>query len=310
MTLLDAGLYAGIQDAGRFGYRHLGIGPGGVMDPYAFAFSNRVLGNPEGAAVIEFHFPAPRIRFESATTFAVTGGDFSPALNGQDIPCWEKIIASPGDLLSFGKMKTGYRGYLAVAGGVAGEEWLGSRSLNRFCRAGGMNGRQLMKEDKLLIIPGLAETKVSTPSHATPIQSLYDTSSPVLCLKGPEWNRLTDEAKEQLLKSKFLIDSKSDRMGILLTGEKPLLQIESGEMLSSATAMGSVQLLPSGHCMALMADHQTTGGFPRILQILQSRFPRLAQARPGEKIEFSMVSPEEAEADYMHYMEILKNAGS
>jgi antagonist of KipI len=294
-----------LVDQGRHGHRHIGIGPGGAMDPFASRIANRLLSNDPNAPVLEFSFPAPEIEFLSERRFCLTGGDLDARLNGAPLPLWQVVQAEKGDILSFRALRQGFRSCLAVAGGFEAETWLGSRSTHLALGKGGHQGRALRKED----VVGFAEEQAGGHGEEfhlpdSTIRAVYDTRSPIPCLPGPEWDRLDEANRQALLSQPFRVHPSSNRMACLLSGPAPIRVRNRREMLSSAVLHGTVQLLPDGRLAVLMADHQTTGGFPRVLQVAESRFPRLAQAAPGTELRFTLLDPVAARADYLAYLNL------
>jgi len=307
MKVLKPGILSTIQDAGRYGYRASGIGPGGVMDDFAFAMLNHLLGNDPQEAVIEMHFPATEFLFEEEAVFAITGGDFDARLNDLSIQCWKTVHANPGDILRFNSMRKGYRVYFSVKGGFYSENWLGSYSTDLTVQKGGYHGRALKKEDVLTLKnkePNTQFIKKETPISL--LEKIYD-SSVIHCIAGPEFDKLTNESKEQLLSAPLTIDIQANRMGYRLKQEKSFLIKPEEEMLSSAVCMGTVQLTPQGELIILMADHQITGGYPRVLTIISADLPTLAQHKPGDQISFKLISDTEAEEKYSSLYQMIHN---
>ncbi len=304
IKIIKPGALSTLQDAGRSGFSSIGISPGGVMDQYAFQIANRLLGNDPKAPVIEMHFPAPVIEFNSSVCISVCGADFTAKLNDTYIEPWSKIRVSSGDILLFERIQKGFRCYLAIEGGFKGEEWLGSYSTNLTLKMGGHNGRMLQKSDLIPINNFKNERVIASENIITAeeLESIYNEKDILSCMPGPEWELLSSETQQKLLTGKFTVSVNSNRMACLLKDEKNMIDFPSTEMLSSAVMTGTVQLMPNGSLAILMADHQTTGGFPRILQVLQSQLPKLAQALPGVKIQFRMIDPASAEADYLAFM--------
>jgi antagonist of KipI len=304
IRIIKPGILSSIQDAGRSGFRSVGIGQGGVMDSYAFNVANYLLGNEENSPVIEMHFPAPVVEFQADCFACLTGGNFSAKLNEKVIDPWKPFPVNNGDILSFEKIKGGFRSYLAVSGGFEGDEWLGSYSTHLILKMGGVKGRALQRDDLIKIRTfdrGIENGKLKIIEKSE-ISSIYDFTEPILSIRGPEFDILDEQSKNALFTADFRISEKSNRMACLLHSSIPLKTLPGKEMLSSAVLMGTVQLLPSGSLAILMADHQTTGGFPRILQILKSQLPTLAQHQPGERIGFRLTDQKSAEENYLLFM--------
>jgi antagonist of KipI len=304
IKIIQPGILSTLQDGGRIGYAAIGVGPGGVMDQYAYHAANRLLGNPSGSCVIEMHFPAPIMECNTDITCCLTGADFNALLNDSPLAPWQTFQVKKGDILQFKNKSRGFRCYLGIQGGFKGDQWLGSYSTNMILKMGGFKGRRLQKGD---LIPLENAEQDNVPQKGQLISAedyakIYDDRNDIVCLPGPEWNQLDSDTKEILLKDSFSLSVNSNRMACLLENKNHTINFPNSEMLSSAVLMGTVQLLPSGSLAILMADHQTTGGFPRILQVLQSQIPQLAQMSPGSELRFRMTDPEAAAADFLSFM--------
>lgn len=297
------GIMSTLLDAGRTGYRHIGIGSGGAMDRFALGLANYLVGNDDKAAVIEMHFPAPEIIVEQDTIMALTGADFSATLDGMPLPPWRAFTVKKDAVLRFVKPILGARAYLAVSGGWQAQKWLGSYSTQLRLGAGGHAGRALQKDDRISFLSNadsFAESKI-LPWHISQaeLDSFYQPLDQIRCVQGPEYELLDDTAKDNFEKQDFIISQQSDRMGYRLDSP-PVMTTPASEMISSATDAGTIQILPGGRCIILMADHQTTGGYPRIASVIKSDLPSLAQAGPGQKIRFKMIGLKEAEDHYIN----------
>jgi antagonist of KipI len=293
LTIIKPGLLDTIQDRGRYGWQHLGINPGGAMDAFSMQVANVLAGNMPGEAVIEFHFPAPVFLFHQPALIAVSGAALSAAVNGEAIPCLQPVLVSKNSILQFHAMHSGARGYLSVRGGFELPAWLDSYSTHLKAAAGGYQGRALQKGDELhfrektdACLPGKKEFLV-LPWKANDQWDDDATDTAISILPGKEWAGLTDDSKDRLLSGSFVITSQSDRMGYRLSGEPLLLQTPE-ELVSSAVCFGTMQLLPDGQLIVLMADHQTTGGYPAIAHVISAQHARLAQRGPGETLHFRM----------------------
>ena len=288
------GILSTIQDLGRFGYRRFGINPGGVMDRTSARAVNYLLGNEPTAAVIEFHFPAGSFEFENECDFAIGGADFSAKLDDRVVRTGTVDTASVGSVLSFERRVSGNRAYLAVAGGFEAEVWLGSASTNLLAIMGGHHGTRLRTDDR---IEFATNRPMRSTSGLTIGPSLLHACRSPLVIRvtaGPEFDVLTAVSEQKLFENTFEILHQSDRMGFHLSGE-PLYRIDDSEMLSSVVTFGTVQLLPDGQMIVLMADHQTTGGYPRILNVASVDLPLLAQMGAGDGVSFRLISVAEAE---------------
>jgi antagonist of KipI len=281
---------------GRYGYGNWGINPGGVMDPYAARVANMLVGNESTEAVMEIHFPGPQILFEQNALISLTGADFTPTLNDEPLPLWRPIVVRKNTVLHFPRLQWGARCYLAVHGGFNADKWLQSYSTNLKAGAGGHEGRKLEKGDELsfressIYFPALLKEgkdyRVLRWKAAT--GKTYQYPNELFFIRGNEWDQLEEQCRIELLENNFIIHPHSDRMGYRLKGV-PLVRNEKTELVSSGVHFGTMQLLPDGQLIVLMADHQTAGGYPRIGHVISAHFPKLAQLRPSDCIHFTLV---------------------
>jgi len=295
-SIIKPGLLDTIQDLGRTGYGSWGISPGGVMDRYAAQVANLLVGNCRQEAIIEIHFPGPQILFDQNTLVAITGADFSPTVNDHVIPCWQPVVIRKNTILHFPSLVRGSRCYLSVHGGLCIEKWLNSYSTNLKAAEGGWHGQALKKGDELsfkentIYFAGLLKEQSDfeiLPWRVNTEKS-YRYPHEIGFIPGKEWGRLTVASRKHFLESNFLIHPSSDRMGYQLKG--PALESEDQQdLISSAVSFGTVQLLPDGQLIVLMADHQTTGGYPRIAHVVSAHLPKLAQLRPSDCIQFKLM---------------------
>ena len=318
LRVLRPGLLTTVQDLGRFGYQHAGIVVSGAMDATALLVANLLVGNPERAAGLEITLFGPRLRFEADHLLALTGAHLSPTLNGQPVPLNRPVAVRAGAELAFGAAVAGCRAYLAVAGGVAVAPVLGSRSTYLRAGLGGLHGRALATGDALLTVEPAAvsaqlmhrlqQTRRQQQLAAgwaaarwTPGPALCPTPQPnpvIRALPGPEYEQFSAASQSAFWQQPFTVTAAADRMGYRLQGP-PLERLTTAELLSSAVAFGTVQVPAGGQPIVLMADHQTTGGYPRIAQVITTDWSALAQVRPGGVLRFAEVTLAEAQALYL-----------
>jgi antagonist of KipI len=261
------------------------------------------------------HFPAAEILFEQTVLIALGGADFTARINDSEVSMHQPILVQESSVLTFGKNKTGARVYLAVEGGFKADQWLQSASTHRQVKAGGFEGRALQKNDRLLLKEDaqysfLTRDKAfATLPWKAKVSHLYSTG-PFHFIPGEEYGCLSEASKQNLEAGLFTIDGQSDRMGYGLRGE-PLAIESPKELISSAVTKGTVQLLPNGQLIILMADHQTTGGYPRIAHLISADIPSLAQMRAGEKFslqKINMATAENALLEQERNLQQLQNA--
>ena len=312
ITVKRPGILTTVQDLGRHGFNRFGVNPGGACDRAAARLLNTLLANNDSAAVIETHFPAVEMVFDSKKDFAVGGADFTPTLNGKEIQNWRIYTASKGDVLKFKGKRIGSRAYIAVTGGFRVPDWLGSSSTNLLASSGGFEGRSLKTGDAIKIARADNPWGRAGKGLSASLVPPYSASPTVRVIESGETSYISKETRRTFESSAFKVTQDSDRMGYRLQGPK-LSTKRKHEMVTSAATFGTVQLLPDGQLVVLMADHQTTGGYPRIATVIATDLPLLAQLGPGDKIRFQYVSIEEAEksmADFEKDLRMLKLAVS
>ncbi len=313
ITILKPGLLTTIQDAGRFGFQHLGINPSGAMDLRAMQVANALVLNKLDEAVIEFFFPAPVIQFNHSTFIALSGANFDAEIDGISIPINQPVFVPANSVLQFSSKKIKQIGYLSVQGGFNLSEWLNSNSTNLKVGAGGYEGRAFRGGDiidlNIKSIKSVSNGSCSILPWKASVAIFY-TNHALRFIQGNEFNLLSDESKNLFCSSSFKILPQSDRMGYRLSG--PAMQLNQHvEMISTAATRGTIQLLPSGQCIVLMADHQTTGGYPRIGHIISADFSNLAQKSSNDLLYFSETTIEFSEKllhDHKQHLQQLKNA--
>jgi len=301
------GLLTTVQDLGRRGFQHLGVGPGGVMDPVSHRLANLLVGNPETAATLEMTLAGPSLLFETDALIALGGADLAPTIEDQPVRLWRPTLVRAGARLAFGAPRQGCRCYLALAGGFRLPPVMDSASTSLAAGFGGFQGRALRSGDLLSAgpsgehYPGLRQrfNRGSRPFLALdwfpPWYMELDFLRPagLRMIPGPQWPSLPADARQRFLEGSFQAAPNSDRMGIRLRG--PRLEFEHPiEMISSGVATGTLQLPPDGSPILLMADRQTTGGYPRLGELASVDLAKAAQLRPGEELTFTTITCEAA----------------
>lgn len=300
IEIIKNGIADLVQDSGRFGYQHQGINPTGAMDLNAMKIANALVGNKLSEAIIELNFPASSFYFDHSAIIALSGADFSAKINGRGIPIHQPIMIPGKTELKFSKVLSGSVGYIAIQGGLELDSWLNSFSTNLKAKAGGTQGRYLKKGDRLKSrneIPKKIKNVQILPWRAN-VSDFYCNESTIRCLVGHEFDWLTKKSQADLTKGKFTINPQSDRMGYRLRGIK-LKQSKKQELLSTAVTNGTIQVLPTGELIVLMADHQTTGGYPRVGHVITADRSTFVQLKPNEKVCLAWVTEEEAESEIM-----------
>jgi antagonist of KipI len=295
LRIIKSGIADSIQDMGRYGYQQLGIPPGGVMDRIAAAIANTLVGNKIGEPLLEMHFPAATIFFESSMMIALTGADFGAQINGKEVLTNQPILVPTKAELRFTRHNKGSKVYLSVEEGFETNKWLGSSSTSFQTLKGGQEGRYLLKND-ILHFKNKEDLEIDALTHLPWRASMAEfyTENQIDFLVGVEYALLEKISQTSMVTNLFKVSNQSNRMGYRLEGQALLLSSKK-ECLSSAVSFGTIQLLPNAQMIVLMADHQTTGGYPRIGHVASSSLPTLAQVSAGETISFKLVTQEEAE---------------
>jgi antagonist of KipI len=306
ITVLHAGVQTTVQDLGRPGSQHLGVPVGGAMDHLAHRVAALLVGNAPEQAALECPIGGLSVQFSTPALVALAGRDVIATLDGTPVPAWRPIRVAAGSRLS---VLRGPRVTVAVAGGIAVPVVLDGRGTMLRAGFGGWHGRALQRGDVLplgtpsaravalleqLALEGRGPASWGAgPSLLPP----YSASPRVRFIPGPEFPLLTDGSRAALLGDSFRIGSESDRMGFRLAGHTLALTM-TRELLSSGVTAGTIQLPPGGAPIILMADRQTTGGYPRLGDVIAVDLPLLAQLGAGETVRFAPTTIGEAHAAF------------
>lgn len=310
IRITKPGLLTTVQDLGRFGYQKYGVIAGGVMDPFAFQAANALVGNGLSSPGLEMTMHGATFTFESPHLISLCGADIAPVIDGAPVPLWRPVLVGRGSKLTIGPMNGGSRCYLAVAGGVDVPSVMNSYSTYIRAGIGGFSGRALQSGDKIEVGPAgalsiriqsalggeLADRAfVATDWHMTfAMMPPYRRDPVVRVVEGAQRALFTDESLSAFAASDYKVMPQSDRMGFRLFG--PGLQLKQrAELISEAVTFGTVQVPPDGQPIVLMADRQTTGGYPKIAQVISADLPLVAQTPIGGTLRFRFVPLQEAQ---------------
>ncbi|MGH0522764.1 biotin-dependent carboxyltransferase family protein [Bacillus cereus] len=322
VEVLHAGMFTTVQDLGRSYYQQFGVPVGGAMDKNALRLINMLVGNEENEAGLEMTILGPKLLIKKTTLLAIGGVDMEPLLNGERIPLWRPILAEEGSMLCFGKVKNGCRAYVTFAGGIHIERTLGSKSTYIRAAIGGIEGRMLKKGDCFQIgtYSEMANRFIQDLQKDERIKTKWVISNSVLpkYKKHPklrvivdfEYDQFKEESRKVFFTKEYKVSNYADRMGYRVEGEV-LNRIEEKEILSSPVTFGTIQVPNGGQPIILMADRQTTGGYPRMGNIISVDLPLLAQLKPGDYVSFEKITLEEAEQLYIEQeinMNLLKKS--
>lgn len=278
LKVLKSGFYTTIQDSGRFGYRNKGVPISGAMDMFSVSRLNTLLENDKNAAVLEITMTGPTLLFKKNTYIALAGAWLSPTINNEPIDNYKVYKIVEGDILSYGRLEKGFRSYLAVKNGFNTPSVLGSQS-----QYSPITGNKCLAEFEELDFdefnffkPKISELKMDT----------YLDFNFLEVHKGPEFGMLSDKQLKTLFSKKFAISKENNRMAYQL---EETIGVHAYSLLTSATQPGTIQLTPAGKLIVLMKDGQTTGGYPRILQLTNKAIPILAQKKEGDKLTLKLI---------------------
>lgn len=322
IKIIKPGLLTSIQDLGRYGFQKYGVITSGAMDQYAHRISNLLVGNQENESTLELTLLGPTIGFEKDALISICGANLSATINGEPVRLWRTVFVKQGSELQFGLCKAGCRAYVSVAGGFEVPKVMGSKSTYLRAAIGGFDGRQLkagdrvefgaLNENSSLLLNYLAKrlsgsnyVEMDWSAASVMMQSL-NTNHPIRVIKGRQYDLFSKKSQELFFTEPFEITTQSDRMGYRIEG--PILGLENeDELISEAVSFGTIQVPAQGNPIILLADRQTTEGYPKIGQIATVDLPYIAQLKPGDKVSFVEISHEEAQRLYFNRERRIQN---
>jgi len=297
IAVLKPGLLTAVMDLGRPGFQRHGVVVGGALDRFAARVANVIVGNDENAALLEMAQLGPELRFDAPALVAWCGGGFEPRIGKELLPRDRAVRIAAGEVVTFGRAKTGLRAWLAIAGGIDVPLVLGSRSTYRRGGFGGLAGRALAAGDKLSLgEPSetargrLQQTDRAAAWSVRPeTLGMQAAAGFVRAMPGPEWERFTPAAQQAFFGATWITTEDGDRMGIRLAGPT-LPLVDASEMISEGVNEGVVQVPAGGEPIVLLASRQTVGGYPRIAAVAAVDLGRLAQLAPGRPLRFEKIT--------------------
>jgi antagonist of KipI len=284
------GFFTTVQDLGRYGYAHLGISPGGAADSLSFRIANLLVGNEANTPALEMTLLGATLEFEESAVIAITGANCGCKTCEDQVPANAAVELPAGAVLQCGSMTTGARSYLVVQGGFDVPLVMGSASTFVAAHFGGFQGRRLQKGDVLLV--GKHDAKRVRALRPDALDRVY-THGPLRITKGAQQDWFSSEAFEKLCSSTYVVSEQSDRTGLRLKGAamQPRKQVE---LLTDGIPLGAIQVPQDGQPIILFVDQQTTGGYPKIANMIAADMHRVGQLRPRDEVRFSEVSIAEA----------------
>jgi biotin-dependent carboxylase-like uncharacterized protein len=288
----NPGMFTTVQDLGRFGYGAIGVSVSGAADPVALRLGNILVGNIESDAALEMTLLGGTFVFPEGGMIALAGSDFGPSIDGQPVAMWKAHQVAPGQTLRTGPTRSGARCYLCVHGGIAVKRLLGSASTHILTGLGGLEGRPLKKGDVLAIGAARPASPVAIPADI--LQELQPRKL-LRATVGAQTDWFQRQSVRTFFTSPYTVTEDSNRMGLRLEG--PALDTpHSGQMTSEGVSLGAIQVPAGGKPIILFVEQQTTGGYPKIANIISADLPSVGQLRPRDEVRFEFVTPQAARA--------------
>ena len=290
LEVLREGLQSTVQDQGRFGYAHLGVSSSGAADNFSLIIGNILVGYPKHYAGIEMTIIGDKYRFKSDAYFALTGSEFEAELDNNSIPFWKRLLIKKGQILDIRSTKNGARCYLCVAGGINIKDVMGAKTTHLTSGIGGLHGRILKKLDELDF--GLLDDSIK------PIQNLNDSITTdtkiIKVTKGVQWSWFDKNQKNKLFQHQYQVEELSNRMGLRLFGNAIKTNREN-EITTAGISLGSIQIPGGGQPIISFVEHQTTGGYPIIANVISADIRKVGQLKAGDCFQFELISLGSAE---------------
>jgi biotin-dependent carboxylase-like uncharacterized protein len=293
LIVINPGLHTTVQDLGRIGYQALGVPVAGALDPVALRLANSLVGNPQRTAVFEFLYAGPTFEVAAASVRVAIAHANTEIMgtSKSTVPAWQSFRVDRGDTLRIGAPAGSSCGYMAIEGGLDLPPVLGSLSTYSRSAIGGFNGRALAAGDRIPLVHDTAEARTELKLSAPPSITAPESLRVVL---GPQEDHFTPGALEAFLSEKFRVSKHADRMGLRLEGPR-LTHRDGYNIVSDGIVTGAIQVPGSGQSIVLLADHQSTGGYPKIATVISADLPAAGRLMPGNPIRFAAVSVQEAE---------------
>ena len=290
LEILRTGLQSTIQDLGRLGVAHLGISASGASDNLAMRIGNLIVGNPENTPVIEMTLRGDTILFHSNAFVALAGSKFKIDLDKKPFPFWVGTYISSGQVLTIGPSLNGARCYLCVRGGLQVKNIINSASTHLTSRVGGLNGRILKKGDRIAF--GKLDNVIQ------PIKNMksyyYIGTTTIRVTKGLQWDWFDNQNRRLFFQKAYRVSTLSNRMGLRLSGES-ILSSKGNEIITEGMPLGAIQIPGNGQPILSFVEHQTTGGYPKLANVISADLYKVGQLKPGDQFKFHLIDFPEAE---------------
>ncbi len=295
IQIKNPGFVTTVQDLGRYGYSHLGISPAGAADSLSLRIANLLVGNSDNAAALEMTLVGASAQFDEPAIVAVTGADCAIELDGTRVPHSQALRVGPGSELKLGPLTNGARAYLAIQGGIAVPLVMGSASTHLGARFGGLEGRPLRTGDRL----GIGDASGLRPRRLGPGSEVFTGISGDTKLRvthGAQQDWFDPDALAALFAQPLAVTDQSGRTGLRLRGLRGerIMPRDASQLLTDGVPLGALQIPPDGEPIILFVDQQTTGGYPKIANVIAADMHRVGQLRAQDTLRFAEVSIEEA----------------
>jgi biotin-dependent carboxylase-like uncharacterized protein len=307
LEIISPGIMTTVQDIGRYGYGRFGVATSGALDSFSLRVANLLVGNREDQAGLETMLLGPGIKVLTEVVIAVTGGDLQPKRNKQPIEMWRSQAFQKDDVLSFGSAVSGFRAYIAVAGGIDVPRVMGSRSTNLPSGFGGHDGRTLKKEDILV-----GDEPPGPMSHTGQVFNpkwipQYSDKWKLRVVLGPQDEHFPDDSRDTFSEGTYTMSQNSDRTGIRLEGPEIRCKPDvEASIVSEGVIAGSIQIPGDGKPIIILGE-TVTGGYRKIATVISADLPLLGQIKPGDDIQFEVISLEEAHLALQEMEERINN---
>ena len=290
IKVLKPGVQTTVQDIGRYGYSHFGISSSGPADQFSFRLGNIILGNDEKLASLEMTLLGGDFQFNSDAEIAITGSRFNISLDGKYIDYNLPIFVKKNQILSIGMTDGGARCYLSIKGGVKTQNYLNSKTTHVMAGMGGFLGRPLKKGDIVEIGKDNGVNSIDISNNIDEINR-----SIILINRGLQSSYFSDSTWDSFTSKMFTVSEVFSRMGIRLTGN-PIHSSKGNEILTEGIPIGAIQVPGGGEPIISFVEHQTTGGYPKIANVISADLCKVGQLKPGDEFQFKLISFEEAES--------------
>ena len=290
LEVLRAGLQSTVQDQGRFGYAHLGVSASGAADNFALRIGNILVGNPKQSAGIEMTIIGDKYRFKSDSYIALTGSEFEAELDNKPIPFWRGWPINNDQILDIRSTKTGARCYLCVAGGINVEDVMGAKTTHLTSGIGGGHGRILKKQDVLDF--GSLDKSIKPVEEIN--EPMTTDNEIIRVTKGRQWLWFDKKQKNKFFQHQYSVSDLSNRMGLRLK-ENAINTKKESEIITACIPLGSVQIPGDGQPIISFVEHQTTGGYPVIANVISADLRKVGQLKSGDYFQFELISFSRAE---------------